>query len=114
MGGHHAGEDRRHPSLALQALHLSGFGHGWPKAFDELVDRPLGDGLLPEGGKHTGDVVEEQLAGPHEQNTPAAQVRVLVQEEGGSMQADRCLAGAGAALHHQKALQGHADELILF
>ena len=77
-------------------------------------DRRQGDPGLAQGGQHLLDVAEEQRVGPDHQHPLALQGEpVGVEEVGGPVQGHRRLAGAGAALDHQDAGQGRADDLVL-
>ena len=79
----------------------------------DVGDRGLHHGLLPEGGEHLRDVAQEGTAGAQHEHALPAESRVVVEEEGGPVEADRRLAGAGATLHRQQLVEGSADDLVL-
>ena len=80
---------------------------------DQRVDRALVDALLAERGQHLGDVGDEHAVRPDDQHALARELRVGVQQPRRAVQADRGLAGAGAALHDQRAVGRLGDQRVL-
>ena len=104
-GGHAAAAEQRRPLVAVLAVPAA--------ARDQPVDRALVDALLAERGQHLGDVGDEHAVRPHDEHALARELGVGVEQPRGAVQADRGLAGAGAALHDERAVGRQADQLVL-
>ena len=72
----------------------------------DVGDRRLDDRLLAERGQDLGDVAQEGPARAEDEDALPAQLRVVVEQEGGPVQADGGLAGARAPLHGQELSSG--------
>ena len=101
----------------LIALDRGGPGRVGAAGVDAGEERGLGgeqDTGLTECGQHLGDVAQEGGVGPHDQHGAAVdELAVLVQEEGGPVQRDGRLPGAGTALDDQDPAVGGADDAVL-
>ena len=83
-------------------------------ARDELVDRALLDALLAEHRQHVRDVVHEHRVRPDDEDAAALELAAVgVEEPRRPVQADRRLAGAGAALDDEHALRLERDQAVL-
>ena len=83
-------------------------------ACDELVDRALLDALLAEHRQHVRDVVHEHRVRPDDEDAAALELAAVgVEEPRRPVQADRRLAGAGAALDDEHALRLERDQAVL-
>ena len=79
----------------------------------DVRDGGLHHGLLPERGQDLCDVAQEGAARTEHEDSVTAQVGVVVEEKGGTVESDRRLAGAGAALHGEQLVDGGTDDLVL-
>lgn len=82
---------------------------------EELGLRGQHDPGLAEGGQHLADVAQEGRIGAHDQDRALGQkLTVLVQQEGRTVQRDRGLARAGAALDDEDTTVRSTDDAVLF
>ncbi|WP_447644336.1 hypothetical protein [Nocardioides zeae] len=109
-----APHDLGHPLRALDVgdprLVVAARAH----AVDDLAERAQRHGGLAEARQHALDVAHEHAAGPdHEHAARLEPAAVVVEQEGGAVQRDDRLAGAGTARDGDDALRGGPDGLVL-
>ncbi|MEO3791802.1 hypothetical protein ABGB14_16470 [Nonomuraea sp. B10E15] len=93
---------------------LLAVGRGDGQRAEQPPQRGLLDVHLAERGQDGGDVAEEGPVGAEHQHARAFEApAVRVQQEGGPVQPDRGLAGAGGALDADRGVQGGAYEVVL-
>ena len=90
--------------LRVGQLHL---GH-------EVGQRDLQHRFLAQRRQHLRDVAQERAARADHHHLGARELRVVVEQVGGAVEADRGLAGAGPSLHGEHAGQRRPDHLVLF
>ena len=79
---------------------------------EQLGDRPLLDRVLAERGQHVRDVVHERRVRADDEHA-AQLLAVRVEEPRRAVQPDRRLAGAGSALHDERAVGIGRDQPVL-
>jgi hypothetical protein len=107
---HHRG----HAVVGLDRRRGRTLGPGHHDLGDQVLDRTLGDVDLAQPRQHVAD--EGQVGGAgadHQHPVPGQPLPVLVEQERGPVQADRGLAGAGAALDHDRLGQRRPDQVVL-
>ena len=83
-------------------------------AVHELADRALLDGVLAERGQDVRDVLHERAVRPDHEHAAVLQLVALrVEQPRGAVQADRGLAGARAALDHERRVGLVGDQPVL-
>ena len=83
-------------------------------ALDELGDRELRDAVLAERGQHVRDVLHEGAVRADDEDAAAGVPLALgVDEPRRAVQPDRGLAGAGAALDHERPVGLVGDQPVL-
>ena len=105
---------RRHPGVA-EELGAVGIVDGRSAAdAHEAGQGGLAHARLTERREDLADVAQERRVGADHQDPLLGEaLPVLVEEEGGAVQAHRRLAGAGTALHHEAPLDRRADHDVL-
>ena len=113
--GHGPPDHLGHPRITLQAADHGSILFADPILdADQALDGQLRRGHLAEGGKNLGDVAEEDpVRADDEQSLAFEDVAVLVEQEGGSVQPNSGLAGAGAALDDDAAVERSPDDDVL-
>ena len=107
------GDHLDHPRVTLQGGHLVALD-GLHLDAAEPGDRRLHDRRLTEGGQHLGDVAEEATVRSHHQHAVALEgFAVVVEEEGGPVEADCGLARARTALDDQQLVERGPDDHVL-
>ena len=104
-------EHLRHPPVSLEGRDRGQIGVAGGRG--ELLDRPLLDRVLAERREHLLDVADERRARAEHQDAAAREVGEREQQPGGAVQADGGLAGAGTALHHERAVVRSGDDVVL-
>lgn len=108
------GERLGHRRTALDRGGAGRVGAGGVDAGEELGLRGEQDAGLAQSGQHLRDVPQEGRVGAHDQHgTLGQQLPVLVQQEGGPVQRDGRLAGAGTALDDEDTAVRGADDAVL-
>ena len=112
LGG--AGDHVRHSRVRLQQCGSRRVAEGRLDAGDELGDGELLDAPLAERGQDVRDVLHEGPVRPDDENAAAGVLLALgVDQPGGAMEADGGLAGAGAALDHERPHGLAGDQAVL-
>ena len=101
-----APQELAHPGVALDPAHLHGLLGPDLGLGGDVGDGGLHHGLLAERGEHLRDVAQEGAAGAEHEHAVPAECRMVVEEEGGPVEADRRLAGARA--HPARSAAGRA------
>jgi hypothetical protein len=84
------------------------------RAREQALEGCLAGGGLPQRREHLGDVAQEERVGTDDQDTLLVELApVLVEQEGGAMQAHRRLPRARTALHHQARVERRPDDQVL-
>lgn len=109
------GEGLRHRPAALDGGGTRGVRTGGAHPGEQLGLRREQHPGLAERGQHLRDVAQERRVGPHDEHGPLGeQLAVLVQQEGGPVQRDGGLSGAGTALDDEDtAVRGPDDAVLL-
>jgi len=109
-----AGEHLRQPHVRLQPRDLRGIDERRHHAVDEICHRALLDGVLAERRQHVRDVLHEGPVRPDDEDArPRELLAEGVEEPGGAVEADGGLAGAGAALDHERPVGIVGDQPVL-
>ncbi len=113
--GHRLGDRVDHAEVALDdGLERLVVGRG-PDAGEQVAHAGQHHVGLAERGQHLADVAQEGRVGADHQDAAALQgLAVGVQEIGGAVEGRDGLAGAGAALDDEGAVQAGADHPVLF
>ncbi len=110
----HAPDDLRHPHVALHRRDVVGLAPRSLDAVDQRVDRALLDARLAERGQDVRDVLHERPVRADDEHAGAAELlAVLVEQPRRPVQADRRLAGSGAALDGERRPQTVRDQPVL-
>ena len=113
-GAHGAGQDLDHARVALERGHRGVVHAAHAHLGDEARHGREAHAGLAERGQHLLDVAQEQRVRPDDEDALALEREaVRVEQVGGAVQRHRGLARPGAALHHEDAGQGRADDLVL-
>jgi hypothetical protein len=106
--------DRRHAGVGLDRGRLRAVGPGHRDLRDQALDRPLGDVHLAQSRQHVTDEGQVRGTGADDQHpVPGQPLAVLVEQEGGAVQADGRLAGPRAALDAERLAQRRPDQVVL-
>ena len=84
-----------------------------PRLGGDVADGRLHDRLFTQRGQDLRDVAQEGPARAQHQHALAAQLGVVVEQEGRPVQADGRLAGTGPALHREELVERRPDDLVL-
>ena len=107
-------EDLRHAIVPLQPRDVTVVGRAPLDAVDELGDRALLDGVLPERRQDVRDVLHERAVRPDDEHAaPRVPLPRRVEEPRGPVQADGGLAGPRPALDHERGVGVVRDQPVL-
>ena len=106
-------QELTHTGVALEPPHVHGLLDAHLCLGRDVGDGGLDDCLLAERGEDLGDVAQEGPARAEHEDAVPAERRVVVEEEGGAVEADGRLARAGASLDGEQLVQRGTDDLVL-
>jgi hypothetical protein len=89
-----AGQNRRHTGVPLDSLSVERLARTGPDLDfrDEVGEGRLDHGMLAERRENLGDVTQERPVGPDHEHVGPGHGVVPVQEKGGPVKPDGCLA----------------------
>ena len=108
-----ATQELGHAGVGLHPAHLHGLLHTHLGLGGDVGDGGLHHRLLTEGGEDLRDVAQEGPARAEHEDAVPAQGGVVVEEEGGPVQAHRRLAGTRPTLDGQQLFERGPDDLVL-
>ncbi len=106
-------QELAHSGVSLDPPHVHGLHDAHLGLGCDVGDGGLDDRLLAERGEDLGDVAQERTARAEHEDAFSAERRMVVEKEGGAVEADGRLARARTALDGEQLAEWGTDDLVL-